>query len=100
MSTLSLTSTETDTSVLLDLDFTPDLPCEHSTHATLHRPNDPAAWVVFNVCPSCGRWRRYLLCDSGHELFMAADAMFECEFCAHIDFWPAFARNVERLELR
>lgn len=95
-----LVDTHTDTSTLADLDFTPALPCEHNTHATLHRPDDPAAWAVLNVCPGCGHVRRYLLCDSGHELFLAPDAMFECEFCGHVDFWPAFARNVERLVAR
>lgn len=96
----TLTDVETRADALSALDFEPALPCEHSTHDRLHQPGDPAAWVVLNICPSCGHTRSYLLCDSGHELFLRPDSMFECEFCGHIDHWPGFARNVERLERR
>lgn len=93
-----MTLTDTSTSILLDLDFDPSLPCEHNTHAGHHRPDGPAAWVVFSVCPGCGHSRRYLLCDAGHNLFMRPDVMLECEFCELVATWGAFVVTCERLD--
>lgn len=86
------TATELGTDVLAGLDFDVTVPCEHGNHQRLHVPDDPAAWVVWTMCPGCGHRLTYLLCDSGRELNLNSEHAFEChnDACDYIDVWSAF----------
>lgn len=76
--------TATATSSLTSLDFEPVLPCEHSQHAHLHLPGDPAAWIASYRCVNCGvELSDYLLCDSGKRRL--AEVPTVCSRCAWVE---------------
>ena len=89
-------TTTLDPTTVEDLDFEPDLPCEHSDHNTLHVPEQPAAYLVaFGPCPECGRGYEALMCQSGWERFCKIDAM--CNRCGWIGGPGTVARIVRSL---
>lgn len=73
--------TAQDTDTLLDLDFRPTLPCEHTQHERLHRPDGPAAWRATYRCVACGGERApYLVCDVGKRRLALLPVT--CTMCA------------------
>lgn len=62
-----MTATTTDTDTIAGLDFSAELPCEHSQHPDIHKPDDPAMFLIRFQCPACDESRDYLICLSGWE---------------------------------
>lgn len=69
------------------LDF--DLACQHHQHAATHATDDPAAWVIWTVCPWCQDRRNYLLCESG-RLRMTHPRTLGCRPCGATGGWHDF----------
>ena len=84
------TATDTDTSTLQGLDFTPSLPCEHSEHGSRHVPTEDASWVAHKRC-TCGSARDYLVCESGRRDMVLSEVGVRCPGCG------AFRPSAERL---
>lgn len=76
-----MTATETDIELIERLDFTPALPCEHSTHAGLHVRDESATWVQTCRCPRCGYKSKILICDSGRQVMLAQPGFIHYDGC-------------------
>lgn len=79
----------TDELILLELDFAPALPCEHSQHKAKHQTDDPAAWAVLYLCKRCPDRRQYVLCESG-RVSMQPPTLLGCKACGATGYWPEF----------
>lgn len=88
-----------DELILLDLDFTPALPCGYKKHDLLHEPDDPAAFIVMYLCPRCPARARYLLCRSGWQR-MQPPTLLGCTApgCGASGYWSDFFILCEPLE--
>lgn len=72
-----------------DLEFKPELPCEHRQHARRHQPDGPAVWDIYVKCPKCSALFHYLLCDIGRKQFEPPHTI-GCTECGHIGYWDDF----------
>lgn len=84
----TLTGSLTDLEILLALDFEHTPACEHSQHPVMHRPSDPARFIVGSrPCVHCGGTiPDYLICLSGwHHLGVAPIHCISCQGYADRD---------------
>ena len=85
-----MTSTNLESIVLENLDFTIQLPCEYEEHHVWHEQDDPAYYIIDRMaCEQCGyqnddRTVRFLLCLSGWE--RAFRGVLYCPACRFVNF--------------
>lgn len=73
---MTLPVTTLETVDHLDWEHVP--PCEHSQHTDCH-PDEPAAYLVAGLCPSCSNRILYLICAPGWDLLKVG--LLHCMVC-------------------
>lgn len=86
--------TAVDTDILQDLEFVPQIPCEHRQHCR-HDGDQPASWAVISLCPTCQGVARYHLCEPGRRVL--ATGIVRCPRCEWTGDWEAWVINIEPL---
>lgn len=93
-----MTALDVDTTVLLDYEFAPTLPCEHHAHPRRHVEHDAAAWDVLTRCARCKGHGHYALCQSGW-VRMQSPSSLGCPnaMCGNTGYWDDFVVACNRI---
>lgn len=85
----------TDETTWTDEAPAPCEPCEHHQHAERHPGDEPAAWLVWWLCPGCERVATLRLCEPGRRIMQAA-ATVGCVLgsCGYTSTWDDYVLTI------